>query len=786
MNRNKESMYMKLRMRICAALIAMLMLCTSFGSLALEGESYTSSEQQLILSVQSAIQQGAAYMLNPVGSYYPENGLSFGTLQGDWAVFALGRSGLAIPYDIWQKYADNSSAAMAKAIEKVRAEHSDITTLPLLHYRKRTENMRAMIGYTSLGLDVHNVAGYDITRALGNYTDIIWQGINATIFTLIALDTLNYDMPQLTYEEMSQGVHGTAVQATREMLVTRIMSQELPSGGWVLDTGFEVEDGDGSGSFTPSTDKADPDITAMAIQALALYSGMNVTVNGTEKNVGDAIERGLNALSAMQKSAGDFDSWGTTNVESTAQVLMALIAMGIDPLKDDRFITASGNTLINGILRYHVAGSGFRHVMDGSVNAMATDQAMYALVAYDRFLKGKNYIYNMSDNLEAHAISIDTAEHGTLSAAESASQGQRITVYASPEDGYILSDVKAYLYQSEIAFDNGVMRVSWELTPTYQQADVSQDGLSASFTMPNVPVLIRAEFGEGGQTGESYGFIQTSVNGSVRVSKDSARAGERVLISPKPLDGYEYIEGTISAIGPNGESIALSENASGGFDGDETSGSFEHSYTAIADRTAATSSLADANSNYHAWVDANSGTYSAALSAMADLTISESALNEALAPVRAMLAANKDEFRIILPNSAAANGHKITVSGKAKVGDDVTVTVTPADGYELYLGSLKANGVKVSKKGDAYSFVMPAADVAITASFCKEGTGPAEVKGDANGDGSVNIADVALICRYIMGEAQLGADARELCDMNGDGSINVTDAVLVCMKVAGN
>ena len=50
----------------------------------------------------------------------------------------------------------------------------------------------------------------------------------------------------------------------------------------------------------------------------------------------------------------------------------------------------------------------------------------------------------------------------------------------------------------------------------------------------------------------------------------------------------------------------------------------------------------------------------------------------------------------------------------------------------------------------------------------------------------MNIADVALICRYIMGEAQLSADARELCDMNGDGKINVTDAVLVCMKVAGN
>ncbi len=953
---------MKLRMRICAALLAITLLCTSFGTLALEGDDYSSSEQQLILSVQTAMQQSAAYMLNPVGSYYPENGLSFGTLQGDWAAFALGRSGLAIPYDIWQKYADNSSAAIVRAIEKVRAEHSNITTLPLLHYRKRTENMRAIIGYTSLGFNVHNVSGYDITRALGNYTDIVWQGINATMFTLIALDTLDYDMPQLTGEEMNQGVHGTAVQATREMLVARLMSQELPGGGWMLDTGFEIEDGGNAGSFTPSTDRADPDITAMTIQALARYRNATVTVNGSEKRVGDAIERGLNVLSALQRSAGDFDSWGTANVESTAQVLMALMAMGIDPLKDERFITPSGNTLINGILRYHVAGSGFRHVIDGSVNAIATDQAMYALVAYDRFLKGKNYIYNMSDNAEAHAISIDALEHGTLSAADGASQGQRVAVYASPDDGYTLSDVKAYLYQSEIDFDNGAMRVSWELTPTYQQAAISGDGLSASFIMPNVPVLIRAEFGEGGQTGESYGFIQTSVNGSVRVSKESAKEGEKVLISPKPLEGYEYAQGTLSAKGPDGESLTLTRNNSGGWeftmpngsvtlyaefnevetighvtvsiekftlgqgyviepvqaelykndsvanvitrlltehgmeytlgsgasvekdfylaaitdgsdpnkpinppqyivdainkeggkleytrsgvslgehdyaqksgwmysvngaypnyaasdfrtasginplkdgdvirwqftlwgygldiggglDGDESSGPFEQSYVNIADRTAATSSLADAKSNYPSWIAANEGIYYAALNTMANLTVSESALNDAIAPIRAMLAANKDEFRIILPNNAAANGHRISAISRAAAGDDITVTVIPADGYELCSSSLKANGVKISGEGNTYSFVMPAADVAITAGFCKSGTGAAAVKGDANGDGSVNIADVVLICRCIMGEAQLDADAIELCDMNEDGGINVTDAVLICMKI---
>lgn len=962
---------MRTRTRILAALMTLVLLCVSFGSVAIASkDTYSEGEQELILAVQTAIQQSAAYMLNPVGSYYPENGLSYGTLQGDWASFALGRSGLAIPYDIWEKYTENSSSAMAEAIEKVMSEHSDITSLPLLHYRKRTENMRAIIGYTSLGLDVHNVSGYDITRALGNYTDIIWQGINATIFTLISLDTLDYDMPQLTSDELNQGVHGTAVQATREMLVTRIMSQELSGGGWVLDTGFEVEDDQTSGTFTPSTDKADPDITAMAIQALAPYKNTTVTVGGTEKKVGDAIDRALDVLGQMQKSTGDYDSWGTTNVESTAQVLMAVLAMDIDPLEDERFITSSGNTLINGILRYHVAGSGFRHVMDGSVNAMATDQATYALVAYDRFLKGKNYIYDMSDNKEAHTISIDnTAEHGQIISvsAENASQGQTITVCTNPDDGYSLGSLTLELYQSEISFDeSGSLRVSWESTPTIQDAQISTDGLSATFKMPNVPVVIKAEFTEGGQASEKYSFVQTGVNGSVRVSKESARAGEPVLINPKPLSGYEYIEGTLTATGPDGESIVLTENSGGGweftmpagnvtlyaefskaeiigtvnisiekftlgqgyviepiqvdlysndsiaslttrlledysmeytlgpgasvesgyylasitdgsdpeekinppqyivdaidkdgavlsytrdsaslgefdyaqqsgwmysvnnvfpnvggsdfntttnnvayklkdgdiirwqftlwglgsdigggFEGDESEGSFEKSYITVANRTIATSMLAEVKSDYSSWVSANESTYKAAINAMADLTISEEKLESAIAPIKNMLAANKEEFRIIISNSAAANGHKITAASTAKAGDDVAVTVTPKEGYELTTGSLNANGVKLTKNGSSYTFVMPACDVFLTANFCEEGTNPTPLKGDANGDGTVNITDVMLICRSIMGDTKLSDDATTLCDMNDDGRITVSDAVLVCNKIAG-
>ena len=55
-------------------------------------------------------------------------------------------------------------------------------------------------------------------------------------------------------------------------------------------------------------------------------------------------------------------------------------------------------------------GHGFAHVLEsgggytgGEVNGMATDQACYALIAYDRFLNGKTALYDMSDAFECAA-----------------------------------------------------------------------------------------------------------------------------------------------------------------------------------------------------------------------------------------------------------------------------------------------------------------------------------------------------------------------------------------------
>ena len=57
--------------------------------------------------------------------------------------------------------------------------------------------------------------------------------------------------------------------------------------------------------------------------------------------------------------------------------------------------------------------------------------------------------------------------------------------------------------------------------------------------------------------------------------------------------------------------------------------------------------------------------------------------------------------------------------------------------------------------------------------------------GDVNLDGSVDIADLWLVCNHIMKGNVLAGTGLEKADMNGDGAITVSDAVLICNAIAG-
>lgn len=262
---------------------------------------------------------------------------------GEWMVIGLARSGRTVPagyYDNVVKYVK----ANADANER-------------LHPTKVTDNARVILALTAIGKDVTNVGGHNLLKGLDSMDYVQAQDINGPIFTLIALDSHNYP---------------TMGDVTREKLIQVILDAQLNDGGWGL-----------------SADKADPDMTAMAIQALAPYCKTNETVKA-------AVDKALEALSALQCSDGGFDSWGTVNSESCAQVIVALTALGIDPTADSRFVK-NGHTVLDALAGFYVTGGGFRHTAGGERNDMATEQGYYALAAYYRFANTQTRLYDMSD-----------------------------------------------------------------------------------------------------------------------------------------------------------------------------------------------------------------------------------------------------------------------------------------------------------------------------------------------------------------------------------------------------
>ncbi|MBR2405792.1 MAG: DUF4430 domain-containing protein [Clostridia bacterium] len=160
----------------------------------------------------------------------------------------------------------------------------------------------------------------------------------------------------------------TAAEHTVDSVTKRLLSLQHEDGGWSV-----------TGNY------GDTDATAMAVQALAPQYKSHA-------DVAAAIDRALVFLSGKQNPEGDYASYGVANPESTAQVLVALAALGVDGLVDERFIK-NGNTLLEGICRYRLSDGSFSHTLGGAYNPTATVQVFFAMVAHRRLLENNAPIY---------------------------------------------------------------------------------------------------------------------------------------------------------------------------------------------------------------------------------------------------------------------------------------------------------------------------------------------------------------------------------------------------------
>lgn len=267
-----------------------------------------------------------------------------GTVGGEWSILGIKKSGISVPHDYYEDY--------YKSVETLLKENEGMITR-----NKYTEYSRLIITLTLIGKDVTNVAGYNLFEKITDFDQIIKQGINGPIYCLIALDSHDYQLPN---------VKNIQNPVTRQKLIDYILQREIENtegvlGGWNL----------GGGNIP------DADITGMVLQALAKYRN--------QPEVNQAVIRGIETLNRLENEKGGYTSWGTETSESLVQVITAKSALGIP-----------SESNLSRLLEYYVEGEGFQHILGEGTNILATEQCLYALLAYKSFVKENISLYDLT------------------------------------------------------------------------------------------------------------------------------------------------------------------------------------------------------------------------------------------------------------------------------------------------------------------------------------------------------------------------------------------------------
>lgn len=360
-----------MKKRIIAAFAALIIiLCAVLPAYAATGGVSPSDDEAL--SVANGIIEWKKRSMGLSGSdnlLSPEYVSAAGSPAGDWYPIGLGRLGVA---DDYERYL----AALRENVTERYARDGGLDSVKATEWHRISLAVLALGGDpTDFGTDSEGKPINLIADGVYNRKNLGAQGINGLIWGLIALDSAGYSVPDGAYY-------------TRDGIIAELLSLRCPDGG-----------------FAFSGDQSDPDMTAMAITALAPYYGSEkaykVTFSGKETvtTVREAVDGALLRLSEMQLETGDFRSWGIRNSGSVCQVIVALCSLGIDPFSDVRFIK-NGVTLRDGLMIYKNSDGGFiGNLSEGNMpsGSMAGEQALYTMAAIIRQRSGTGRLFDFSD-----------------------------------------------------------------------------------------------------------------------------------------------------------------------------------------------------------------------------------------------------------------------------------------------------------------------------------------------------------------------------------------------------
>ena len=311
--------------RICACFMALLMIIMPCGC----GKSLDSMINQTAGSLQKAFQSDKKYVLED------ESVLPAGSSASDWIAMTLAFSGRKNAYD---EYLSRLNQYVAR---KYREDGclSDV---------KATEYHRVALTMLALGGNPRKVE--EDGQSIDLIADGTWdfcggspgtQGSNGLIYALIILNASeNFAKPD-----------------TENELINELLTYQQEDGAFCIDNSLG----------------GDIDITAMAVQALAPYS--------EDQNVKNVTDKALEWLEKQLTEDMVFCCFGSDSAETSAQVILALCALGRDPDTDELF-QKDGKNLLDGLEQFRLRNGMYCHsTSDSEEDTMATYQALLALEA---------------------------------------------------------------------------------------------------------------------------------------------------------------------------------------------------------------------------------------------------------------------------------------------------------------------------------------------------------------------------------------------------------------------
>jgi hypothetical protein len=211
------------------------------------------------------------------------------------------------------------------------------------------ELSKTIIALRAVGADPTNIEGQNLVKKLYEQTNT--TTLTGYAYALIALDTADYPVPP-------------EAPYSRETLLTKILAAD--------------NDVTGAWGFGGPNSKPDIDTTGMVLTSLAEHMD--------NKDVDVAVDKAVDYLETQMKDDGGFDNYGVNSM-STAQIVIGLSSVGIDPTSGD--FSVRGKNPVTHLLSYRTGDGLFKWKSTETVgNAFATEQVYQGLVAYNGFTKG--------------------------------------------------------------------------------------------------------------------------------------------------------------------------------------------------------------------------------------------------------------------------------------------------------------------------------------------------------------------------------------------------------------